>query len=451
MVRAAGQQLAVPSQRYHAFRLAAFATGTAAPAPAAFRVNYGDGTSTTTTLSVKMLTDTAATGDIVVHQADHAHRLVGGSWVDDSSVEPIVWGYELAADWQRTVTSITLPSNPDIHLVGVVPVILLDSSYGQPVLDHTNPAMYSYLTSVMTLWQNKVGFDGYRMDSVQNFQPAALRQLINSYWHSQYPNKWLLAEAAVAEPGLGHESDEPLPWQLHREQYTNPADKVNFTSVYDFDMGEAIRNTFGLQDSAVDGQFSLLQRSLSWDSRYDQPWNQITFFDFYENSTFLSIAAGSTYAEKLPRLRLAAAFLFAINRVPFLFSGDEYLLAYGQELPIGSTARRPGYLFSSEVQSNATYQDNYRYMQALIAMRKSTAALRSTEKLTGTQWILQGASLFGFVRRATGQGSVIALFNNSLLASGSGYGANDPSLTWADSRTLSVSGMRAWEGKLIRV
>jgi hypothetical protein len=40
---------------------------------------------------------------------------------------------------------------------------------------------------------------------------------------------------------------------------------------------------------------------------------------------------------------------------------------------------------------------------------------------------------------------------NFILASGSGYGANDPSLTWADSRTLSVSGMRAWEGKLIRV
>jgi hypothetical protein len=99
--------------------------------------------------------------------------------------------------------------------------------------------------------------------------------------------------------------------------------------------------------------------------------------------------------------------MFTINRIPMLFSGNEYLLIYGASAPPG----RPGYLFTSDVSGNSTYQDNYAYMQTLLSMRLGSDALRSEEALTSSSWVLQADPTFGFVRQGNG-GIVLALFNN---------------------------------------
>jgi glycosidase len=483
MVRALGQAISVPQQRCHLFRLAAFATGSQDPPPATFSVNYTDGTSTTTSLSVKLLTDTSTSSDVVVHQADHAHRFNGAAWIDDSTVQPIVWGYELQADWTKVVTSITLPNNPNLHVVAIDPLVLLDSGFGLPIMDHTqgmssNTGMYSYALSVLSFWLGQVDFDGYRVDSVQKYYPSFFTNMIANFWNAKFPGKWLFGEAAVAEPTREHPNDQPLPWQLPRQQYTNPSGGVGLTGVYDFNAADAIRNTFGLQDSAISGSFSLVQQSLTWDGLFEQPWNQVAFFDVYENFPFLDYASGSTYADKLPKLRLAAAYLFALNRVPLLFSGNEYLLEYGAGAPVGTDVRKPGYLFSSSLTGDPswpTYLDNNRFVTALIQMRLNNPALRSQEKLDSTKWFIQGDSLFGFVRQQAQQPTVVAIFNNSATAAssfsaplpsgltGSGtfnfvlknadgsYGGNDSTVSWPSSHTIGVSGMQPWEAKIIRI
>ncbi|MET7400123.1 hypothetical protein ABZS66_42225 [Dactylosporangium sp. NPDC005572] len=479
MVRAEGQAVDVVDQRYHYIRLAAFATGGSAR-PATFRVNYADGTTTDTVVTVKPMTAAADAGDVLVHQGDHAlRRTAGGAWVRDTGVRPKVWGYQLAADWEKTVTSITLPDDADVHVVGVSTVVLLDSGYGMPLLDHadgrsTGTGTFGELVGTMRFWTG-LGVDGLRIDSAQTYRPAALAQACGTYRAVDGADRWLLGEAAVREPARSHPLQQPLPWQPRREAYTNPSGGVGFTGVYDFETADALRDTFGRQVSAVaDPDWSLVRRSIEWDGRYEEPWNQVAFFDVYENQPFLAYADGATYAEKLPRIRMAAAYLFAINRIPMLFTGDEYLVNYGGTEPAGADSRRPGYLFSPAVAADPTYLDNFAYMKALVAMRKGQPALSSAERMTADSWFLQRDDLFGFVRRASTGEQVVAVFNNSpdpvagfdaplpagvtgggtfnyVRRAGATYGADDPTVSFPRPGTLRISSMAPWEAKIVQI
>jgi glycosidase len=480
MVEASGQTISVPAQQCHQFRVAAFATPDSSgsgPGPLTFSVNYSDGSSTQTQLTVKLFTATPGSSDVAVHQSDHAHRDEAGVWVDDTTTILTVFGYVLQADWSKQATSITLPSSSQVHVVAIDPVIYVDSDFALPVLDHRdgmsdNTGMYAYLEEVMSFWLGKVPFDGYRVDSVQNFFPSVLSQLMQQFWTQQYPGLWIFGEAAVAEPTLEQPSAQPLPWQLNRQDYTNPSGSVGLTGVSDFNAADAIRNTFGLQNSAASGQFSLIQQSITWDQLFEQPWNQAAFFDVYENDPFLEYATGDA-ATVLAKARLAAAYLLSLNRVPLLFTGDEYFVIYGSQAAAGSDARKPGYLFSSAVQSNSVYQDNYAYMKTLIAMRNYSSALRSAEALDAGKWVLQGDSLFGFVRSDGSSQVVLALFNNQsaaalpftvnlpagltgggtynfIYSAGSGsYGGSDPAVSWNSQTAAQIAAMNPWEAKLI--
>lgn len=474
MVSTRGQRVSITPHRYHYFRLAAFTTAPSAQ-DVTVTITYQDGTSSSTTITVKPWTAAAASGDVVVHESEFALRNGPNGWAPDFTTRLRIWGYQVPANWTKQVAAITLPDAPNVHVAAINPGILLDSGFGAAILDErdglgTADGMYGYFAETLNLWLSQ-GIDGVRFDSVQKYDPSVFRKLLNTAW----PNgKWAFAEAAVAEPSATAPDQQPLPWQLRREDYANPSGGIGFTAVYDFETADVIRATFGQQQPALSaGRFALINQSLSWDSRYTQPWNQVTFFDVYENFPFLDIALGDDYAAKLPRLRLAAAYLFSINRVPMIFSGNEYLVAYGQGAANGSPARRPGYLFSSFVQDDPTYQDNFRYMTTLVSMRRDNPALRAAERMTAQSWLLQGDTTFGFVRRATGQQTIIALFNNSsdpaaafdvripsgtlgggttnlVLKTPSGsYGGTDPDLSWTAPRTLHVTRMAPFEAKII--
>jgi VCBS repeat-containing protein len=478
VLQATGQQLTVTQSTYHRFRIAAFATGS--DQTATFSINYSDGSSDTATITVKAMTDTPASSDIVVHQADHVLREQSGKWVADTTVQPVIFGYELTGNATKETTSLTLPDNANVHIAAVNPLVLIDNNYGFAVMDPTNgmasdTGTYAYYQSVLALWLQQGGADGFRIDSAQNYDPSYFKTLINDWFGPTYPGLWMLGEAAVAEPSAEDPNQEPLPWQLDSWDYTNPSAGVNFTGIYDFGLADALRNCFGTGKPALTGQFSLISQSIYWDSQFEQPWNQLAFFDVYENFPFLWIAKNSTYAENLPLLRLAAAFVFTINRIPMLFSGNEYLLIYGASAPPGDLARRPGYLFSSDVTGNSTYQDNYAYMQTLLSMRLGSDALRSEETLTSSSWVLQADTTFGFVRQGNG-GIVLALFNNQessassvtvnlpsgvsgnqgvynyILANADGsYGGNDSDVSWNSATQVQISQMGPYEAKIIQV
>lgn len=478
VVQAKGQKLTVAQSTYHRFRVAAFATGS--DQTVTFSINYSDGSSDTASVTVKAMTDTPASSDIVVHKADHVLRKENGQWVADTTVQPVIFGYELTGNATKQTTSLALPSNANVHIAAVNPLVLVDNNYGFAVMDPTNgmandTATYAYYQSVLALWLQEGGADGFRIDSAQNYDPSYFKTLINNWFGPNYPGLWMLGEAAVAEPDAENPSQEPLPWQLDTWDYTNPAAGVNFTGVYDFGIADALRNCFATGKPALTGQFSLINQSIYWDSKFSQPWNQLAFFDVYENFPFLWIAKNSTYAENLPLLRLAAAFVFTINRIPMLFSGNEYLLIYGASAPPADLARRPGYLFSSDVTGDATYQDNYAYMQTLLSMRLGSDALRSEEALTSSSWVLQADTTFGFVRQGNG-GIVLALFNNQnasassvtvnlpsgvsgsqgtnnyILANADGsYGGNDPDVSWNSATQAVISQMGPYEAKIIQV
>jgi hypothetical protein len=478
VVQATGQKLTVTQATYHRFRIAAFATGS--DQTVTFSINYSGGSSDTATVTVKAMTDSPASTDVVVHQADHVLRYENGTWVDDTSLQPVIFGYELIGDATKETATLTLPDNDNVHIAAVNPLVLIDNDYASPILNPTNGmtddvGTYAYFLSVMAFWLRQGGADGYRIDSAQNYDPSYFETMINQWFTPNYPGFWLLGEAAVAEPDAENPNEEPLPWQLQRQDYTNPSAGVNFTGVYDFGLSDALRNCFATGDPALTGQFSLINQSIYWDSQFEQPWNQLAFFDVYENNPLLWIAENSTYAANLPLLRLAAAFVFAINRIPMLFSGNEYLLIYGASAPPGDPARRPGYLFSSYVTGDSTYQDNYAYMKTLLNMRLSSDALRSEEALTSSSWVLQADTTFGFARQGNGE-IVLALFNNQdayassftvnlpsgvsgnqgvynyILANADGsYGGNDPDVSWNSATQAQISQMGPYEAKIIQV
>lgn len=491
VVQALGQKISFTTMQYHGFRIAAFATN--ADQTVDFQINYTDGTHDTTTVTVKCLTDAPTSSDVVVHEADHALRYKNGSWQPDNSTQLYIFGYELVGNFAKETSSITLPNNPNVHLVGLNPLVLIDNGDGAPISDPTNgmgndSGTYAYFLSVMAFWLTQGGADGYRIDSAQNFYPSYFKTMINDWYFTNYPNNWMLGEAAVAEPNNEKPNEAPLPWQLRRWQYTNPADGVNFTGVYDFGLSDALRNCFALGVGALTGVayspggpsleswfWSLVKQSIYWDGQFSEPWNQLAFFDVYENYPFLWIAHNSNYHDNLPLLRLAEAFVFSINRIPMLFSGNEYAVIYGAGAQPGDIARAPGYLFSDDVTGNSVYQDNFTYLKALIQMRIGSEALRSEEKMTNSNWVLQGEWTFGFVRQGSGE-IVLALFNNQDVAAGSftvnlpsgvtgaegvfnyalknsngTYGGNDPDVTWNSSSQAKIAQMAPYEAKIIKV
>jgi glycosidase len=212
--------------------------------------------------------------------------------------------------------------------------------------------------------------------------------------------------------------------------------------VYDFDLIGDIQDVFAKGRDV--GQIKAAMDAAALD--YEHPEQLVASLDNYEDPTFLSLVTGGAPTRKI---YLASAFLLTINRVPFIYSGNEYGVDY----------RAPGELFSP--QRDPRYLARFKQ---LVSIRSREGAFRS-----GTLAWLDGSDTILSYDRALGGRHFFVALNNSArrqpirlsLGSRGIHCAgvenlllpNDPHIRLVEpgtAREALVGVMRPWEPKIVR-
>jgi glycosidase len=172
---------------------------------------------------------------------------------------------------------------------------------------------------------------------------------------------------------------------LHLSKIGEFLDQTGFDGAYDFSFG-IVREVLGRGEPLAKLSFVLGEGKRF----YPHPSRMVAQIDNYEDPAFVTAAL----APKRPRTDLALAMLLTIDRIPFLYSGDEVALDY----------REVGALFATGPPSPR----DLTWAQGLIALRKRTAALRRGDFTK----IATPEPVFAFLR-SHGRETVLVLLNAS--------------------------------------
>lgn len=206
--------------------------------------------------------------------------------------------------------------------------------YGVRRWNTDNTAVADYLISVGKFWRNKC--DGFRMDSCQLHSIGFWKRFTTEIRSDPgFSDFFLLGEEVVPPKDIG---------LFLRE--------TGFDSAYDFSFG-VVRKVLGRGESPN-------KMIAFWDNCkkfYPKPPNMVVQLGDYE--AFAQWALKPT----VERTRLAMAFILTVNRVPFIYPGDEQAMAFDETCA----------LFTS---LDETRTNSLKWTRTLIALRKKEPALR---------------------------------------------------------------------------
>ena len=241
--------------------------------------------------------------------------------------------------------------------------------YGVRQWDAGNPQVADYLIGVARFWREQSRCDGFRLDSAQLHSTPFWRRF------------------AVALRGDAARDDFVLVAEvpLHPSKIGEFLIQTGFDSAYDFSFG-IVRDVLGQGEPLAKLSFVLGEGKRF----YSHPGRMVAQIDNYEDPSFVTAAR----APKRPRTDLAMALLLTIDRIPYLYSGDEVALDY----------REVGGLF---VGSGPSPRD-LAWVKTLIALRKRTVALRRGDF---TEIATRGP-VYAFVR-SHGSETVLVMLNAS--------------------------------------
>jgi alpha-amylase len=212
----------------------------------------------------------------------------------------------------------------------------VDNSFGMGIINHTlgmatGSSVYRYLRDdVVFSLVDRFDLDGFRYDSAQDAYAVFWRQLLSDFrdrYGASRPDFMQVGE--VAEFGA-LKSWEVYPYQFMNQTVQDSVGPIMMDGVYDFGLINAIQAVFAGGEDASEIVDSMNISSLF----YEHPERMIASVDNYEDPTFLSQVVGGSAKRKL---YLAEAFLLTIDRVPFVYTGNEYGIDYSL----------PGQLFES--------------------------------------------------------------------------------------------------------
>ena len=290
-------------------------------------------------------------------------------------------------DYFRPWGTENIGDSPDMTAYGPV-----DNSYGMPINNHlkgreTRSEVYGHFLDRVMIWlPEEYGADGLRYDSVQNFY--------SDFW--SYSLNQFRKDVNRFRPDFDHFGEMiwlgPLySWQLPDPDYVNSASssRIRMNGIYDFAMISDIKNVFAKSQNTQ----LLVFNHDSKNAQFEDPKALSASVDNYESDTFLAaVPDGNGKA----RLKLALSFLFSVDRIPFVYSGNEYAMDYSQ----------PGALFQP-----GQDEQFHQWFKNLVQIRKSHSSLTHGS----FTWLTNNPSYLSF-GRVQGSDKIITALNISSIA-----------------------------------
>jgi glycosidase len=292
-----------------------------------------------------------------------------------------------------------------------------------PDLNPDDPELGLYLAQNAMWWTEMAELDGFRLDTF----PYSSRQFWSG-WHTRvrevYPHIDDVGE--VADP----DSSITAFFEGGRKQFDGI--DSGLSTVFDFPMRDALR------DVIIDGKpMDKIVDVLRHDEFYPHPEMLVTFFGNHDNSRFMG-AKGSSVA----KLKAAFGLLLTMRGIPQIYYGDEIAMTGSddpdnrRDFPGGF----PGDPSNAFIAAGRTpeQQDVFRYVHALLDLRKAHPALR-----TGKQWHIGWDDGYYAFLRELPEEKVLVIYNNADTARSLEIPLGDTPLENAHRLTVLLGGTSA--------
>ena len=262
-----------------------------------------------------------------------------------------------------------------------------------PDLNPDDPALATYLAQNAMWWTEMAQLDGFRLDTF----PYSTRQFWSGWFERLgrvYPQ--INAVGEVSDPDSAITSF----FEGGRKQFDGI--DTGLATVFDFPLCYALRDVV-IKGAPMDKIVEVLRH----DELYPHPETLVTFIGNHDQRRFLSEKDSTP-----EKLKAATALLLTLRGIPQIYSGDGIAMPGGddpdnrRDFP-GGFPGDPHNAFTAGGRT-AEQQDVFAYVQSLLALRKSHAALR-----TGKQWhIGWDANYYAFLRESPEE-RLLVVYNNA--------------------------------------
>jgi neopullulanase len=262
-----------------------------------------------------------------------------------------------------------------------------------PDLNPDDPALALYLAQNAMWWTEIAQLDGFRLDTF----PYSTRQFWSG-WHKRlrqvYPHINAVGEVADGDSTITSF------FEGGRQQFDGV--DSGLATVFDFPLFYALR------DVVIKGApMERIVEVLRHDELYPHPETLVTFIGNHDDRRFVS-ENGSSPA----KLKAAFALLLTLRGIPQIYSGDEIAMPGGddpdnrRDFP-GGFPGDPHDAFTAGGRT-AEQQDVFTYVQSLLALRQSHAALR-----TGKQWHIGWDDTYYAFLRELPEEKLLVVYNSA--------------------------------------
>lgn len=267
-----------------------------------------------------------------------------------------------------------------------------------PDLNPDDPALALYLAQNAMWWTESAHLDGFRQDTF----PYSTRQFWSG-WHERmrqvypqfaYPHIMDVGEVSDGDPSITSF------FEGGRKQFDGIDSGV--ATVFDFPL------CFALRDVVIKGApMGKIVDVLRHDELYPHPEMLVTFIGNHDETRFLSEKDSNA-----AKLKAAFGLLLTLRGIPQIYSGDEIAMPGGadpdnrRDFP-GGFPGDPRNAFTAGGRT-PEQQDVFAYVQSLLALRKSYAALR-----TGKQWHIGWDDTYYAFLRESPEEKLLIVYNNA--------------------------------------
>jgi len=249
---------------------------------------------------------------------------------------------------------------------------------GMPDLNQENPLVEQYLIQNAMWWVETVNLDGIRLDTFP-YVGRSFWHDFHATLHAAYPHLTTVGEVFNGDAEIT---------SYFAGGAAHGGIDTGLDTPFDFPVYFALRRVLTEDKPMTD-----LAHVLSQDALYPHPERLVPFFGNHDTTRFLTAAGGD-----VAKLKLAIGIVTTLRGMPQIYSGDEIAMTGGadpdnrHDFPGGFAGDKQDAFVASG--RTAVQEDVFAWTSALLALRKSHAALRGGVE----QNLLANNDVFAYVR-----------------------------------------------------